>query len=144
MRQGLCNVAVFKMECLRENMVVFPLLLRVWTDEQTWESTRHCVVVCVWLCTGVYVSVYISVFDYGSGEATGPRWPRQPQASQVSVLSIPRWLLHSCENRKAAPTTNSRGTGGKTANLWLINNRGFLPLQDLFPILFFYSLELLA
>lgn len=80
------------------------------------------------------MSVYVSVFDYGSGEATGPRWPRRPQASQVSELSIPRWLLHSCENRKAAPTTNTRGTGGKTANLWLINNRSFLSLQDLFPI----------
>lgn len=96
----------------------------------------------VWLCAGVYVSVYISVFDYGSGEATGPRWPRRPQASQVSELSIPRWLLHSCENRKAALTTNTRGTGGKTANLWanqqqefsLSLSAGFVPsLFSFFP-----------
>lgn len=83
---------------------------------------------------GAYVSVYVSVFDYGSAEATGPRWPRRPQASQVSAPRIPRWLLHSCENRKAAPTTNTQGAGGKTANLWLINNRSFLPRQDLLPI----------
>lgn len=98
------------------------------------EYTTATVQLCVCLYTGVNVSVYISVFDYGSGEATGSRWPRQPQASRVSELSIPPWLLHSCENRKAAPTTNTRGIGGKTANLWLINNRSFLSLQDLFPI----------
>lgn len=51
--------------------------------------------------------------DYGSQEATGPWWPEQPQASQVSELSIPLQLLHSCENRKAALTTNTLGTGGK-------------------------------
>ena len=92
----------------------------------------RCVTLCIGLCAGAYVSVYVAVFDYGSGEATGPRWPRQPQASRVSEPSIPPWLLHSCENRKAAPTTNTQGTGGKTANLWLINNRRFPCLQNLF------------
>lgn len=89
-------------------------------------------------CSGLYaepfygfacVCVFASVFDYRSGEATGPWWPRQPQASQVSEPSIPLRLLHSCENRRAAWTTNTRGTGGKTANLrWLINNSTFLLL----------------
>lgn len=56
----------------------------------------------------------LSLFDYGSEECRGPQWPRQLQASQVSELSIPRWSLHSCENRKAAPSTNSGGAGGET------------------------------
>lgn len=95
---------------------------------------------CVALHWCVSVSQSIPVFDYGSWEATGPRWPRRPQASQVSEASIPRWLLHSCENRKAAPTTNTPGAGGKTANLWLINNRSFhSPQQDLFPNYFFFQ-----
>lgn len=53
------------------------------------------------------------MFDYRSQEATGPWWPRRPRASPVSEASIPRWLLHSCENRRAAPTTNTPGTGGR-------------------------------
>lgn len=103
-------------------------------SSEVWAHT--CLCVALHWC--VSVSQSIPVFDYGSWEATGPRWPRRPQASQVSEASIPRWLLHSCENRKAAPTTNTPGAGGKTANLWLINNRSFRsPQQDLFPIFFF-------
>lgn len=73
------------------------------------------------LCAGLCVARR-SPFDHGSGEAKGPRWPRQLQASRVSEPSIPRWSLHSCENRKAAPSTNTGGAGGEMANLWLINN----------------------
>lgn len=47
----------------------------------------------------------------GQGRPGGPQWPRRLQASRVSELSIPRWSLHSCENRKAAPSTNTGGTG---------------------------------
>lgn len=110
--------------------LVMPSASRV--SSEVWAHT--CLCVARHWC--VSVSQSIPVFDYGSWEATGPRWPRWPQASQVSEASIPRWLLHSCENRKAAPTTNTPGTGGKTANLWLINNRSFHspPQQDLFPI----------
>lgn len=50
----------------------------------------------------------------------------QLQASQVSELSIPGCSLHSCENRKAAPSTNTGGAG-RDGNLWLITNK--IPLS---------------
>lgn len=119
--------------------VIFIFLVMPSASEVSSEVRAHtCLCVARHWC--VSVSQSIPVFDYGSWEATGPRWPRRPQASQVSEASIPRWLLHSCENRKAAPTTNTPGAGGKTANLWLINNRSFhSPQQDLFPIFFFQN-----
>lgn len=91
--------------------------------------------VCPVCAASTGVNVYISVCDYGSGEATGSRWPRRPQASQVSGLSIPPRLLHSCENRKAARNNKHGrrwGAGGGAANLWLINNRSSLALWDFF------------
>lgn len=82
------------------------------------------------LCAGVYAFLCtLQCLIMGQGRPQAHGGPTQPQASQVSEPSIPPWLLHSCENRKAAQTTNTQGTGGKTANLWLIDNRIFALLR---------------
>lgn len=98
------------------------------------------------LCT----CVRLSAFDYGSGETRGPQWPSRLQASQVSELSIPRWSLHSCENRKAAPSTNTGGTGETrepaanqqqgNLSLYVTLLYGFRRAGDVSPLHFFEAL----